>query len=99
MTKIELETGGSVWKVLTKPGDKVEAGDTLFILEVMKMEVAYEAPVAGEIAVVHIAEGEVVEEDQLDEALRRPDMRKDRKRVRPGGGMASPRHIDSVSHS
>ena len=31
----------------------------------MKMEVAYEAPVAGEIAVVHIAEGEVVEEDQL----------------------------------
>ena len=26
---------------------------------------AYEAPVAGEIAVVHIAEGEVVEEDQL----------------------------------
>ena len=65
MTKIELETGGSVWKVLTKPGDKVEAGDTLFILEVMKMEVAYEAPVAGEIALVHIEEGEVVEEDQL----------------------------------
>jgi len=65
MTKIELETGGSVWKVLTKPGDKVDAGDILFILEVMKMEVPYEAPEAGEIAAVHIAEGEVVEEDQL----------------------------------
>ena len=65
MTKIELETGGSVWKIFTKPGDKVDAGDILFILEVMKMEVPYEAPVAGEIAAVHIAEGEVVEEDQL----------------------------------
>ena len=65
MTKIEMETGGSVWKVLTKPGERVEAGDTLFILEVMKMEVPYEAPVAGEVAAVHIAEGDVVEEDQL----------------------------------
>lgn len=65
MTKIELETGGSVWKLLTKPGDKVEEGDVLFILEVMKMEVPYEAPVAGEVTAVHIAEGETVEEDQL----------------------------------
>ncbi|HAJ75570.1 MAG TPA: acetyl-CoA carboxylase biotin carboxyl carrier protein subunit [Gammaproteobacteria bacterium] len=65
MIQIELETGGSVWKVLTKPGERVEAGDTLFILEVMKMEVPYEAPVAGEVSAVHIAEGDVVEEDQL----------------------------------
>jgi biotin carboxyl carrier protein len=65
MIKIELETGGSVWQVLTKPGDRVEAGDTLFILEVMKMEVPYEAPVAGEVAAVHIAEGDSVEEGQL----------------------------------
>jgi len=65
MIKIELETGGSVWKVLTKPGERVEAGDTLFILEVMKMEVPYEAPAAGEVIAVHIAEGDSVEEDQL----------------------------------
>lgn len=65
MIKIELETGGSVWQVLTKPGDRVEAGDTLFVLEVMKMEVPYEAPVAGEVAAVHIAEGDSVEEGQL----------------------------------
>ena len=65
MIKIELETGGSVWQVLTKPGDRVEVGDTLFILEVMKMEVPYEAPVAGEVAAVHIAEGDSVEEGQL----------------------------------
>lgn len=38
-TPIELETGGSVWKVLVKEGDDIAEGDTLFILEVMKMEV------------------------------------------------------------
>ncbi len=65
MIAIELETAGSVWKVLSKPGDRVKAGDTLFILEVMKMEVPYEAPVDGEVVAVHIAEGQVVEEDQL----------------------------------
>jgi acetyl-CoA carboxylase biotin carboxyl carrier protein len=65
MIKIELETGGSVWKVLTKLGDRVEAGDTLFVLEVMKMEVPYEAPAAGEVIAMHIAEGNAVEEGQL----------------------------------
>ena len=65
MTKIELETGGSVWKLLVKQGDRVETGDTLFILEVMKMEVAYAAPIAGEVSAVHIAEGDAVEEDQI----------------------------------
>ena len=65
MIRIELETGGSVWKVLTKPGERVEAGDTLFILEVMKMEVPYEAPASGEVVAVHIAEGDAIEEDQL----------------------------------
>ncbi|MGD2009321.1 MAG: biotin/lipoyl-binding protein [Cellvibrionales bacterium] len=63
--KIELETGGSVWKLLVAKGDQVEQGQTLFILEVMKMEVPYVAPVAGQISAVHIAEGDAVEEDQL----------------------------------
>ena len=62
---IEVETGGSVWKVLVAAGDRVEQGDTLFILEVMKMEVPYTAPAAGVVVAVHIAEGSGVEEDQL----------------------------------
>ena len=65
MTKIELETGGSVWKLMVNPGDRVAAGDTLFILEVMKMEVAYTAPITGEVSAVHIGEGDAVEEDQI----------------------------------
>ena len=65
MTKIELETGGTVWKLLTTIGDRIKEGDILFILEVMKMEVPYEAPISGKIIAVHIAEGDFVEEDQL----------------------------------
>ena len=65
MVKIEMETGGSVWKVLVEAGQRVETGDSLFILEVMKMEVPYEAPEEGEVFAVYIAEGDVVEEGQL----------------------------------
>ncbi|NNF78280.1 MAG: acetyl-CoA carboxylase biotin carboxyl carrier protein subunit [Rhizobiales bacterium] len=64
-TNINLETGGSVWKMYVKPGDTVAEGQELFIMEVMKMEVPYEAPAAGTISAVHIAEGDVVEEGQL----------------------------------
>ncbi len=61
-TKIELETGGSVWKLEVAAGDTVSAGQTLFIMEVMKMEVPYEAPIDGVVAELHIAEGDVVQE-------------------------------------
>ena len=64
-TQIELETGGSVWKVLVKVGDRVAEGDTLFILEVMKMEVPYEAPIAGSITSLTIAEGDSVQEADI----------------------------------
>ncbi len=65
MTKIELETGGSVWKLLVAEGDAVEEGQTLFILEVMKMEVPYEAPRSGTVTALNIAEGDYVAEDEV----------------------------------
>ena len=61
--KVELETGGTVWKVLVKAGQTVEAGQELFIMEVRKMEVPYEAPQAGTITLLNIVEGDVLEED------------------------------------
>jgi biotin carboxyl carrier protein len=64
-TKIELETGGTVWKLLTVEGDAVEEGQTLFIMEVMKMEVSYEAPTAGVVACLKIAEGDVLQEGEI----------------------------------
>ena len=65
MSKIHCETAGSIWKLHVAKGEKVAAGQELMIMEVMKMEVPYEAPEAGEIVAVHVAEGDVVEEDQL----------------------------------
>ena len=64
-TQIELETGGSVWKILVKEGDSVAEGDTLFILEVMKMEVPYEAPTDGTVTSLMIAEGDAVQEGDI----------------------------------
>ena len=39
MARIEVksEITGTVWKVITRPGDKVASGDTLAIVESMKM--------------------------------------------------------------
>lgn len=60
--QVKLETGGSVWQLPVAQGDAVTVGQELFVMEVMKMEVAYEAPVAGTITALHIAEGDVLTE-------------------------------------
>ena len=51
---IELMTSGNMWKVLVELGQTVTEGETLFIMEVMKMEVPHEAPIAGTISEVNI---------------------------------------------
>ena len=56
-TEVKTQTAGNMWKVLVKIGDTVKAGDTLFIMEVMKMEVAHEAPCDGTVGAVHVQEG------------------------------------------
>ena len=56
--EIELQTAGNMWKVMVKPGDTVASGDTLFIMEVMKMEVPHEAPAGGVVTAVNVHEGE-----------------------------------------
>ena len=60
--RIELETAGTVWKLMVADGQVVDEGETLFIMEVMKMEVPYEAPAAGTVQSLAVAEGDVVEE-------------------------------------
>lgn len=56
--EVTTETPGNVWKVLVKPGDKVEPGATLFIMEVMKTEVPHNATSAGTVKAVHVTEGQ-----------------------------------------
>jgi biotin carboxyl carrier protein len=58
LEEVTTQTAGNMWKVLVKPGDKVKAGDTLFIMEVMKMEVPHEATGDGTVKAVHVNEGD-----------------------------------------
>lgn len=55
----------NVWKVLVRPGDIVGEGQTLVILESMKMEIPVDAPHAGEVTSVGVTEGGVVQEGDV----------------------------------
>ena len=54
-------TAGSVWKIVAKEGDAVSAGDTILILEAMKMEIPVVAPQDGTVASIDVAVGDSVE--------------------------------------
>jgi urea carboxylase len=60
----------SVWQVGVEPGQRVEAGQRLLVLEAMKMEVAVVAPAAGVIELVHCAKGGMVAAGQNLATLR-----------------------------
>ena len=64
-TEIHAQTPGSVWKIVKKPGDKVEEGETIMILEAMKMEIEVAAPTAGTVASIDVEPNEQVEEGRL----------------------------------
>jgi len=56
---------GQIIAVSARAGERVERGQTLVILEAMKMELRVTAPAAGEIAAVRCAVGDVVERGQV----------------------------------
>ena len=60
--EVLAEMVANVWKVLVKEGDEVAEGDTLVILESMKMEIPVEATVGGTISELSVQEGGVVQE-------------------------------------
>lgn len=61
-----IETGvtGNVWKIMVEPGQNVAAGDTILILESMKMEMEVKATVAGRIREVTVKPGRTVNAGQ-----------------------------------
>ena len=61
-TEIKAHITGTVWKIEAKPGAQVAEGDTVIILESMKMEMPVEAPVAGKVTAIRVKEGEPVDE-------------------------------------
>ena len=65
MTEIRAEMVANVWKVVAAEGDPVADGDTLVILESMKMEIPVLAEAAGRLARLAVAEGDVIQEGDL----------------------------------
>ena len=65
MAEVRAEMVANVWKVLVSEGDRVDDGDTLVILESMKMEIPVLAESPGIVTKLHVAEGDVVQEDEL----------------------------------
>ena len=63
--EVLTQAPGNVWKVLVKEGDSVKAGDTLFILEVMKTEVPHDAESDGTVTKLHVKEEDAVDVGQL----------------------------------
>jgi acetyl-CoA carboxylase biotin carboxyl carrier protein len=63
-TAVRAHIAGTVWKLEVAFDDEVEAGQTVAILESMKMEMPVEAPVSGRVTAIHVAPGRFVEEGE-----------------------------------
>jgi biotin carboxyl carrier protein len=64
--RIKSEIAATVWKIEVSIGDRVSEGDTLLILESMKMEIPVTAPFGGIVGSILVSEGAtIVEEEAL----------------------------------
>lgn len=63
--RIESLVTGTVWKLERQAGDLVSKGETILIVESMKMEIPIDAPAAGTLRELLVAEGEGVSEGQV----------------------------------
>jgi len=63
--EIKAHITGVVFQVTTKAGDSVAAGDPVIVLESMKMEIPVEAPRAGKVKEIKVAEGQTVQEGEI----------------------------------
>jgi acetyl-CoA carboxylase biotin carboxyl carrier protein len=62
VANVEAHITGTVWKIEVQVGDTVEEGDTVVILESMKMEMPIEAEDEGTVAEIRCEEGQAVSE-------------------------------------
>lgn len=65
MSNIISMMAGTVWKVQVQPGEKVEDGQEVIILESMKMEIPIIAETNGAIKEVKVNEGDFVNEGDV----------------------------------
>jgi acetyl-CoA carboxylase biotin carboxyl carrier protein len=62
---VEAHITGTVWKIEVAVGDPVDEGDTVVILESMKMEMPVEAEDSGKVAEIRCEEGQSVSEGDV----------------------------------
>ena len=65
MIDICSEMTGSVWKILVEPGQFVKDGDTVIIIEAMKMEIPVVAMDSGNVAEILVKENDMVEDGDV----------------------------------
>ncbi|PRZ40879.1 biotin-dependent enzyme [Antricoccus suffuscus] len=65
MIEVRAEMTANVWKVLVAPGEEVEMGSELIILESMKMEIPVVAEETGVISALEVVEGQSVAEGDV----------------------------------
>ncbi|TAL90542.1 MAG: acetyl-CoA carboxylase biotin carboxyl carrier protein subunit [Candidimonas sp.] len=63
--EVKSDVTGSVWKILTRIGQRIDAGEPLMIIESMKMEIPVVIEDAGTLVELRVAEGQSVSEGQI----------------------------------
>ena len=59
-TPVNAPMQGTILDVKVKVGDTVKSGDTLLILEAMKLENGIKAPKEGKVLAINVAKGDIV---------------------------------------
>jgi biotin carboxyl carrier protein len=62
--EIKAHITGVVFQITAKPGEQVQAGDPVIVLESMKMEIPVEAPRSGAVKEIRVQEGQTVQEGE-----------------------------------
>jgi acetyl-CoA carboxylase biotin carboxyl carrier protein len=65
MSQVLAIMAGSVWKILVKVGDQVDAGQDVVILESMKMEIPITVDFGGTVKEIKVSEGDFVNEGDV----------------------------------
>ncbi len=65
MTEVPSPITGNVWKILVANGASVGEGETLVILESMKMEIRVKSPHSGRVVEIRVKEGDSILEDDV----------------------------------
>ena len=64
-TRVEAHITGTIWKVEVAVGDQVDEGQTLVIIESLKMDMPVEAAASGRVESIVVSPGQAVEEGAL----------------------------------